>query len=495
MKKKVLLTWIICCLTACGGGGTGSVGSPDTTSTNQPPNNTNNNADTSLVNDNQKPTAKLSINEDAPTANSNRVRLHIEAEDNDRVVAYFTSLQNQTPDMNSTGWTSVRGVSSINLTLNNFSLSSGGGNKKVFLWVKDAAGNISEPASAEIDVWGFRDLSEFCGDPADVDLAVDSQNKVHIVCKNGNGIYYLTNRSGNWTSETLSNAGIYVTSPSIAIDSHDVIHVVFNSWFLYLGTVPVGLIVYDRKIPGAGWDETVVTGPLYSVFVGNTSLVRDRNDKLHLATFLKMLQPNTKTLWYLNNVSGTWQIDSSVEPSSFPNDNPQVDLTVDNVGPRICYSQGGELIYAKKVGNIWNRLSNGLTDGINCSIVSDSVNANWIAYHDIHNALDIISFDVGVGNSSDTFLTIHNESDITVGKYISLSAGNNKLYVAFFDALNNVLYYAAQGQEDQDWFTLLIDSAGIQDNFPLKLAVDSQEKLHLVYYKMPGAKLMYATTR
>lgn len=490
--KKVLGFILLCGLAACGGSTSSSGNSEDSL-----PNGSTSEAD-ALLNDTQKPTVRLSINENAPTANSSRVSLKIEAEDNNNQLSYFVSQENQIPSVNTTGWVSLGGVtSSVDFTLNNFLLSSGGGSKSAFVWVKDAAGNISDVASDSIDVWGFQDLSEFCGDPADVDIAIDSQDKVHIVCKNGNGIYYITNQSGVWASQTIDDrGGVYVSAPSIVIDSHDTPHIVFNSWRPF-GPVPIGVLQYARKNLAGNWDTTIVQqGPYSSLFVGNTSLVIDRNDKLHFTTFLQTLLLGTKTLWYVNNVSGSWQFDTAVEPSSFPSDNPQADLTVDNAGPRICYSQGGQLVYAKKVGSIWNRLSDFLLrDGINCSIVSDRYDGNWIAYHDIQNALNVISFDAGVAGASTNFLKLYGENAFTVGKYLSLAISNDQLYVAFFDALNNALYYTAQGEDGQDWFTLLIDSAGIQDLFPLKLAVDSDKKLHLVYYKMPGAKLMYATTR
>ena len=491
MKKVLLILCTIICLSACGGESGGTSGSSDSNSIPG-----SNNPDTSLVTDTEKPSATLSINQGAPTTTSNRVSLRIHASDNNQVVGYFLSSTNTSPDISASGWVATeQSLSSVDINIDNYLLTSGGGNKKLYLWVKDTAGNISDVASDDIDVWGFTDLSQFCGDPADVDIALDSHNKVHIVCKNGNGIYYITNQSGEWASETIHSLGnIDVSSPSIAIDSHDGIHVVFNVLTFVSGQIPVGLIQYSTKSLGASWTNSAAFNSyIYSRFIGTTSLSVDNHDKLHLTTFRSYL--GTKNLWYANNVSGAWQIDFSVEPTTFLADKPQADLTLDNQGnPRICYSMGGQLVYAKKTGNSWTRLSNRLIrDGLNCSIATDKFNGNWIAYHDIQNAFSLMSFDVGTGNNPDVFLDLHTEASFTAGRNISLATDGDSFYIGFFDSLNNALYYTQGG--DQDWFTLLLDSSGIQDQFPLKIAVDSDKKIHLLYYKMPGAKLVYATTR
>lgn len=70
-------------------------------------------------------------------------------------------------------------------------------------------------------------------------IAVDSNNKVHIIFNDGSGIKYQTNASGSWVLTTLESSG---SSPSsIAIDKNNKVHV------CYIVPIPVNTIFLSMR--------------------------------------------------------------------------------------------------------------------------------------------------------------------------------------------------------------------------------------------------------
>lgn len=87
------------------------------------------------VSDTEKPLIKsFSINNNAAKAASTSVILNINASDNVAISHYYASENPTDPD--STGWNTYTSAPGFNL-------STGNGTKTVYLWVRDAAGNIS----------------------------------------------------------------------------------------------------------------------------------------------------------------------------------------------------------------------------------------------------------------------------------------------------------------------------------------------------------------
>ncbi len=67
------------------------------------------------------------------------------------VTGYYASESSTTPSASATGWTSVTSATSYSANIL-FTLSSGGGIKTVYVWFKDASGNVSTSASGTIAV-------------------------------------------------------------------------------------------------------------------------------------------------------------------------------------------------------------------------------------------------------------------------------------------------------------------------------------------------------
>ena len=93
--------------------------------------------------------ASVSINSGASYTNSTAVTLTLSATDSVGVVGYYTSTSSSTPVASASGWNSVTSATSYTGSVS-YSLTSGDEQKTVYVWFKDAAGNVSSSASDSI---------------------------------------------------------------------------------------------------------------------------------------------------------------------------------------------------------------------------------------------------------------------------------------------------------------------------------------------------------
>lgn len=106
---------------------------------------------TSLTADITKPTGSVSINNGAYRTNSFTVTLELSAADNIGVTGYYFSTNAIPPSSHTAGWTSA--TPAINYKEDvSYTLSGDDGKNTVYVWYKDASGNISDVASDSIIV-------------------------------------------------------------------------------------------------------------------------------------------------------------------------------------------------------------------------------------------------------------------------------------------------------------------------------------------------------
>ena len=91
----------------------------------------------------------ISIDSGAASTTSTSVTLALSATDDVGVTAYCAKEASTTPSTSDSCWTSVTSTTSYSASVS-FTLSSGDGTKTVYVWFKDAAGNVSTSASDSI---------------------------------------------------------------------------------------------------------------------------------------------------------------------------------------------------------------------------------------------------------------------------------------------------------------------------------------------------------
>ena len=99
--------------------------------------------------DTTAPDGSVSINNGSSYTNTTSVTLTLSAADNVRVIGYYISTNPNPPSAIASDWKPV--ASSKNYSENiSHTLNSGDGNKTVYVWYKDASGNISIAANNSI---------------------------------------------------------------------------------------------------------------------------------------------------------------------------------------------------------------------------------------------------------------------------------------------------------------------------------------------------------
>src|SRR5207244_8209545 len=99
--------------------------------------------------DTTAPVGTVAINGGGAYTASTAATLALAATDGIGVTGYFLSASSTTPTAGAAGWTAVTAAPSYNGSAP-YTLAAGDGNKTVYTWYKDAAGNVSTAASASI---------------------------------------------------------------------------------------------------------------------------------------------------------------------------------------------------------------------------------------------------------------------------------------------------------------------------------------------------------
>ena len=162
------------------------------------------------------PSGSISINSGASYTNSTTVTINLTATDNVGVTGYYLSDSSTTPSASDSGWTSVASTTSYSGS-GSYTLSSNEGSKIIYVWYKDAAGNVSSTASATIildttvptvTITSPTTNSTYTATSSTIDLggnASDSSSGISVVTwsnsKGGNGT---ANGTASWTVSGIS---------------------------------------------------------------------------------------------------------------------------------------------------------------------------------------------------------------------------------------------------------------------------------------------------
>ena len=99
--------------------------------------------------DTTSPEGSISINGGSVYTNSTTADLTLSATDNVGVTGYYLSTDSSTPSASSSGWATISSTTSYSASVS-YTLSGSDGNKIVYVWYKDNAGNISDAANDSI---------------------------------------------------------------------------------------------------------------------------------------------------------------------------------------------------------------------------------------------------------------------------------------------------------------------------------------------------------
>jgi len=182
-------------------------------------------------------------------------------------------------------------------------------------------------------------------DGADVSLAVDSEDAVHIVYCSYGGLKYATNASGSWESVVIDAT---CGSTSIVVDSDGSVHV---SYYGYPDTLK-----YASNASGAWRVEVVDSGR----WIGSHSdIAIDSDGKVHIS----YQDSNKRRLRYATNASGGWErciVDTIGDVGPYGSAAMYPSIAVDSVGfVHMSYRDANKeaLKYATNSSGEWQTFS------------------------------------------------------------------------------------------------------------------------------------------
>lgn len=125
--------------------------------------------------------ASISLASGASTTTTTNLTASLSASDDQAVTAYYLSTSAATPGASASGWVAVAGAASYSGTAD-VVLSSEQGIQTYYAWFKDAAGNVSSPASDSIVLTGSWTVGlGSTGTDTGRDAAIDSAGNVFVV--------------------------------------------------------------------------------------------------------------------------------------------------------------------------------------------------------------------------------------------------------------------------------------------------------------------------
>lgn len=204
------------------------------------------------------------------------------------------------------------------------------------------------PGAVEVEQWtaGLIDPATRYG--CMVDLAQDSDGAVHALYLDstlvgmdwiGGELRHATETSGSWVPTVLEEQPVRGYSPSLAVDSADVLHGSYLDWsddsLRYLNN------------EGGSW-EAITIDSWVQYF---SSIALDADDAVHLAYFRG--HPSTGTLQYATNAGGYWDL-VTVDPDE--GSGSFADLALDGNGAAhisYYYIAEHDLRHATNAGGEW----------------------------------------------------------------------------------------------------------------------------------------------
>ncbi len=268
-------------------------------------------------------------------------------------------------------------------------------------------------------------------------------------------------------------------NPSAAIDSGDVIHIVYvHDDDADMSSVQeVRYVTFDTSTDTFSGDETVYafTANVASSTTG-TSISVDSSDIPHIAAIERITNMGTTydTVGYANRVGGSWNSVVEVEGGTTEKVcfTPKITLT-DEDTPEIVYINGTDSSVAVALGNLNNATSFTLHDvdtSVNTnattntpSIVVDSSGDTWIAYIDLDLSVDIAQHQDGDGWTTwQTPVTNGN-----TGRNPTLVANGTDIYVFYEeDTGEDIVYDKYTGS----WLGETVLETGTYNNVKAKWA-------------------------
>ena len=303
-------------------------------------------------------------------------------------------------------------------------------------------------------------------------LATDSTDSLHVAYIAQVQLRYATNRSGNMEVETLMDAG--GRWPALILDGNDRVHIVARD--------NDSQLIYFTNESGA-WESQVLSTLSVSALGG---LQTDASGALHV-----VYGADDGTLYHLTNASGAWQTSEIGNPGTTYL--YSIYFTIDTAGSVHVtydfYSEATEnyyLGYATDASGSWELTSNVVENAEPEAIYVNAVGQVCIVWLN-DDTYQILGCAVKDG-STWTNETI-DQTDLDFSNVNVSTDGSGTLHLSYSDGFEAIKY--AKGMPG-DWTVETIENT-IAYSWN-DIAVDALGKVHIAYREFGNRNLKYATT-
>ncbi|MCF6158792.1 MAG: hypothetical protein E3K32_09515 [wastewater metagenome] len=475
------------------------------------------------------PVGSISINGGDTYTNSKNVTVSLSATDNVGIVGYYCSENSTQPSPFDTVWESVSSTTNYNANVK-YRIKRKDGKRRVLVWYKDAAGNVSEGekdtiildrTSPTIKITVPTNKSDYTTSDSTISLggtASDSTSGIGAIewSDNNGGVgtssgttnwtisniklspgdnvitVTATDKAGNtgtdtitvvyvkdtdqWDMETIDSSGdISNFYPrAMAIDSNNYPHIVYGGDHLYYA-------YYD----GNSWNYETVDSSIEAGYYASIAL--DSSDKAHISYYHN--NSKRKNLKYATNASGSWEkrtVDSKGDVGRFSG------IAVDLSGRiHIVYygATNKHLKYATAISfsGPWKKETIDSIEKVGkfASIAVDSSNNVRISYYD-ESRKDLKY----ITNASGSWKSKKVDKKGSVGKYTSITTDSSgKIHIAYYNDKNKDLKYAVYSTGS--WEAETVDSNGDVGPYT-SIAIDLSGRVHISYFDVTKKDLKYA---
>jgi len=267
---------------------------------------------------------------------------------------------------------------------------------------------------------------------------------------------------------------------------HIIYHGIEDQWNKNLDAVSLIYLKY------ATWEtilwkikEPVSANPVYSMIYPQESAIDD-NGKLHSIYVIEDWLAGKATLYYSGDLDAEPNAIVIHESTDLSITEASIALDPDSDLPGICFFDGSDsIIYSSFEGGQWRYEFVDTADYVGWSndLALDSKGRPMISYADSTNSsLKFATYD------QDTWSIEIIESDIDPGASSIAVGSDDHPRVAYHDYITGELRLARRDMEG--WLVSILDSEGVVGRY-CSIALDSLDKIRLVYYNATIGKLLY----
>lgn len=291
------------------------------------------------------------------------------------------------------------------------------------------------------------------------------------------------------TRRNLLDISLIGTNPKIKVDKNGFAHI------LTYKDLPV-LVTYITNKTGS-WTQEIIEMSSGDLFVTDADLDVDNQGNAHVVYIISPYSPSypDKTLYYANNISGQWQINLPLGPSSGEIYSPLI--KVDNNGNiHIGYKTSkffqGQLKYINNISGNWSspEIISDLWNSFSMDVDKNNF-IHFVAYYINSGPIYITNSPDGLWHTPEVIDQSWNGGQLeTLVLDLTVDTLNNP-HISYVGNFYNNEDYKYAVKLNNSWYNYFVDTCGFMGGFNV-IAVDNNGIPYIMYVSPDSDELRYA---